>query len=189
MMEDSINIKLNEDVKKYKYVFGIDDIKIGKATIPESACFISEEIEIGYLKEDEYLQITSKYNCGMNNSIEFYIIDGSEPIPILPVEEEKIVNEKIFYGLRTRFSINNDEEIVIKENGHKLNIDLEDAIILNTKNLTIDYVPVNAYSVKPTSQYIKIKIIIRNYDKTTEAPSVENVTVKKFGGNSLWEIS
>ena len=65
----------------------------------------------------------------------------------------------------------------------------DDVIMMNKDTLTIDYVPINAYSVRPASQYIKVKAIIRNYDKNSEAPYIENITIKKFGGSSLWEIS
>lgn len=172
--------------KNYIYNFGIDEIKIGQSSIEDTAAFVSNEIEVGILNKEEYIQITSQYSC-INDSIEFYIIDGTEAKPILPIGEEKVIDEKIFYGLRTRFSIDEKEDIVIKKNGIITDTTLEQAINSNEGGYTVTYTPINAHSVIPSNNHIKIKAILRLYDKTTAPPHIKSITIKKYGRASVWK--
>ena len=86
-------------------------------------CYISDEIDLGELDKDTYIQLSSNYDTGINGSIEFYIEDSLNSKAILPIEEVEVKNEKIFLGLMTRFAIDTDKEISIYKNGIKIDID------------------------------------------------------------------
>lgn len=173
--------------KKYSYHFGIDTINFSQIRIEENMCFISDNIEIGYLEEDEYIQLTSEFNTGENGSIEFYVLDGSEAKSILPIGTEVIIDEKIFFGLRTRFSINNNEPITIKKNGVIVDVSLEQAINSNEDGYTVSYSPLDAHDLIVKNDVIKIKAILRTYNKNNEAPFIKRLAIKKYGRNSLWK--
>ena len=175
--------------KKYSYHFGIDSINFSQVRIEQNMCFISENIEVGYLQEDEYIQLTSEFNTGENGSIEFYILDGLEAKSILPIGTEVVLNEKIFFGLRPRFSINNNEPITIKKNGVVVDVSLEQAINSNEDGYTVSYSPLDAHDLIVKNDVVKVKAILRTYNKNTEAPSIKRLAIKKYGRNSLWKDS
>lgn len=186
---DNGNIEKNT-ISYYEYVFGIDSLVIGETNINKNTCFISNEIEIGYLNKNEYIQMEANYFVDKNSSVEFYIIDGSSIKPILPMNDTKVYNEKIFHGLKTRFAINSNEPYEIKKDNNNVNITLEEAV-KDQKNLyTINYTPINSHSITNIkNSSIKIKIVLRLFDENSAAPYVTRVTIKKFGGNSLWKES
>lgn len=172
--------------KKFSYHFGIDYINFSQISVNENMCFISEDIEMGDLKEDEYIQLTSEFDTGENGSIEFYILDGSEPKPILPIGTETVINEKIFFGLRTRFSIDTDNEVIIKKNGSPIDITLEQAINSNEDGYTVSYTPIDAHNIRVNNYTVRVKAILRTYNKNSEAPHIKNIAIRKYGRSSLW---
>lgn len=184
---DTEDSKATVTSKKYSYHFGIDSINFSQVRIEQNMCFISDDIEIGYLDEDEYIQLTSEFNTGENGSIEFYILDGSEAKSILPIGTEVVLDEKIFFGLRTRFSINNNEPITIKKNGVVVDVSLEQAINSNEDGYTVSYSPLDAHDLIVKNQVVKVKAILRTYNKNTEAPFIKRLAIKKYGRNSLWK--
>lgn len=186
--QEENNTNENPKITVYEYIFGIDSILIGETNVNRDACFVSEEIEIGYLNDKEYIQLESSYYCDGRSSIEFYILDGSEIKPILPIKDETVKNEKIFNGLKTRFSINPDNKITIKKNGIVVDVDLDDAINSQSGDYTIDYTPINSHSItRINNKTIKVKVVLRMYDDDCIAPYVSSILIKKFGGNLLWK--
>lgn len=172
---------------KYSYHFGIDSINFSNIKVEENMCFISEDIEIGQLEEDEYIQLISDYNTGENGSIEFYVLDGSEPKSILPIGTNVVLDEKIFFGLRTRFSIDEDEPITIKKNNIVVDVTLDQAINSNEDGYTVSYTPIDAHDLTIKNDVVKLKVIIRTYSKNVDAPFVKRIAIKKYGRNSLWK--
>ena len=47
--------------------------------------------------------------------------------------------------------------------------------------------PINGTIVK--NDVVKVKAILRTYNKNTEAPSIKRLAIKKYGRNSLWKDS
>lgn len=178
---------MSKTVKKYSYSFGIDSFLFGRAKLHNDMCFISEDIEIENLKENEYIQLISNYNTGGNGSIEFYILDGANEKPILPIDTNTIIDEKIFFGLRTRFSVDTDKEILVKKNGMLVDISLDQAINSNEDGYTVSYTPLDAHNVNIKNNIIQIKAIIRTYDNTQEAPFIKSIAVKKYGGVLIYD--
>lgn len=172
--------------KKYAYHFGIDYVKVSQIKLEHNMCFISEDIEIGYLNEGEYIQLMADYNSGEQGSVEFYILDGSDPKAILPIGTETVLDEKIFFGLRSRFSVDNDEPIAVKKNNVVVDVDLNQAIASNEDGYTVSYTPIDAHDLIVKNNTIKIKVILRTYNKNAEAPYIKRLAIKKYGRNSLW---
>lgn len=184
---DSLKATSEFRAKKFSYHFGIDTLNFSQISVNENMCFISEDIEMGDLKEDEYIQLTSEFDTGENGSIEYYIIDGSEPKPILPANTEVVIDEKIFFGLRTRFSIDTDSEVIIKKNGAPIDITLEQAINSNEDGYTVSYTPIDAHNIRVKNYIVKVKAILRTYNKNSEAPHIKNIAIRKYGRSSLWK--
>lgn len=176
-----------QNVYKFSYYFGLDKVQASVKNINQNVCFISQDITIGELKEGEYIQLDAKYITNESSSIEFYILDAGRVEPILSISDKKIFNEKIFYNLRPRFAIDLDKEINIKKNGMSTNITIDQAIKSNNGLYTISYSPVNAYNYAPISTTIKVKVIIRLYDKTAAVPYITKMKIRKYGGNALWK--
>ena len=173
-------------IKKYIYNFGIDSINFSNMNIDNNTCFISNEINLEY--NNDFIQLLAEYDEGDNGSIEFYIIDGSEEKAILPLNQEKVFNEKIFSNLKTRFAIDESEKIIIKKDGVLLNTNFEQAQKLNESNLTISYTPINAHNIKIKNKNIRIKAIIRTYDNKTCIPYVKKISIRKYKGDHNGEL-
>ena len=87
---------LNLDKEVYSYEFGIKQINLGYSELNKSMCYISDEIDLGELDKDTYIQLSSNYDTGINGSIEFYIEDSLNSKAILPIEEvENYINQRI----------------------------------------------------------------------------------------------
>lgn len=173
--------------KKYSYHFGIDDIKFSQININETMFFISDEIEIGTLSKSEYIQLASEYSEGDYGSVEFYILDGPNETPILPCNTKSVMDEKVFYGYNTRFTIDEDNDIIVKKDGAIADVTFEKAKESNDKNYTVSYTPIDAHNIRPTSDIIKVKAILRTYDKDAAAPYIKSIAIKKYGGTLLWD--
>lgn len=171
--------------KYYYYLFGLDKISI-QFTEPESkSCFISKEIRVERLKENEYLSLVSEYTCEEGN-IEFYIIDGTTEIPILPESEKTVEHEKVFYKVASRFTIEDISSIKVYKNGIPTKTSLSEAMNSTEEDYTVSYIPKDASSVTNIlNDTIKIKAIIRNYNNDY-VPFIKSIQIKKYGGGTLW---
>lgn len=173
-------------VTNYVYIFGLDKVNVIKKNINKTCCFISNDIHIGNTKEGEYLQLEVDCSSNESSSIEFSIIENQNINPIFPINQNYVSNEKIFYGLNTRFSIDKTKPVQIKRNGSLVDLDIDKVIKLNDAEYTVSYMPMNATNHMVYSNTIKIKIVQRLYDINKELPTVKSVTIKKFGGDTLW---
>lgn len=173
-------------VNQYTYFFGVDDFSAKSAVLNETCCFITNYIHVGAMQDGEYIELDATYTVDKDSSIEFYILDGTNEIPIVPIKDKMISNEKIFQGLSTRFNIDNSVEPTIYYNGSPSTISLASAI--EQKNgYTITYKPSSGYTYKPFHQDIKVKVILRSYAQDEYAPSVQSIRIRKYGGNALWK--
>ena len=102
------------------------------------------------------------------------MIDGFTETPILPKEITKIEHEKRFIGLPSRF---NGTDFIYYKN--KKETDKND-IAIDDSLYTVSYIPTeDSHYYTPSNPEIKIKIILRLYEKDAAAPYVENVTIKQ----------
>ena len=184
------NIKNDDNLlianKYYYYLFGIDDIKFEYVSQDENSGYVSQDIYIGELKSNEYLTLYSDASVE-NGSIEYYIINGTETIPILPENENRVIDEKIFYKYPTRFTIDTSKEVIIKKNGKVENISIYEAMNKKDNNLwTISYTPIIKNLNNLYNKHIRIKVIMRSYGGNNSF--INNIKVRKYGGNNLWIV-
>lgn len=191
------NIK---EVSKYFYYFGIDEAIFSSVTYEKNSVFVSPIIDLGVLYDTDYLMLESTYTLGFNSSIEFYILDGTDQVPILPYDEEYVTNEQHFKNLPLRFQRNTTKSYTIKQDNHVIEMKLED-LLANVSGLTyvnkysyinayspytISYTPKDCWTYKPKSNQIQLKIVLRNYDSTGEMPSFKYVLIRKYSEEAPW---
>ena len=171
--------------KYYYYLFGIDNVKLEYVLIDNNSGFISKDIKIE-LKNNEYITLEASDSIE-RGSIEYYIIDGTKTIPILPEDTTEIIDEKIFYKSSTRFVYDASKPITIKKNGAVVKMTLQDAININDPNslYTVSYTPIISNISELNDTSIKVKAIIRNYDKNFNS-FINKINIKKYGGGKLW---
>lgn len=184
------NIKNDENLiidkkKYYYYLFGLDRISIEFVTKDNKSCFISKEIKIDMLKDNEYLALSSSYSCEEGN-VEFYIIDGTTEIPIIPENQKEVIHEKVFYKMPTMFTIDNINSIKVYKNRIPVKISLNEAMNDPDEQYTVSYVPKDASSITTLlNDRIKVKAIIRTYN-SDYIPFINSIQIKKYGGGTLW---
>lgn len=198
VVEDNTNIQLKQDISsmlpeeseygsdRYVYVVGIDSVNVEKR-IPRKACgYITGEISVGSCS---YIELSIKRN-NESASVEYSILDSGNEIPIVPIEQSKITNERIFPGLPLRF-IPVDGSLVIKKDGVETTLTMEEYKSLSNlgygERYTADYIPSAGSSrYTPVSDKIKVKIVERCGDNL---PSViSSIVINKYGGKKAWNI-
>lgn len=179
------NLELDKP-KFYYYLFGLDNLSIEYATTEKQSCFYSKDIKIDKLNLNEHLTIDVEDSIE-RGSIEYYIVDGTETIPVLPEKETKVIDEKIFHRTATRFSYDAKEPITIKRNGDVVKMTLQEAINKNEKDAvyTVSYTPIINNITSLNNDTIKIKAVIRTYDENYNS-FIKTINVKKYGGGKLW---
>ena len=170
----------------YNYIFGIDTIDIKLIEQETDSCFISDNINIGELADNEYIQLHVEEILDEDATIEYSILDGDIEIPALPYGCKKIKNERLFSGLDLRFNQPYSEDIVIKKDGLTTNISLDDAKNQILNRFSIDYFPGDIYNYKPINTNIKIKVIIRSYNKGINNSYLKSIKIRKYGGDTPW---
>lgn len=171
------------------YDFGIDNLTVGYSTSHEVCGFISKKINIGTCS---YIQLEVSTTEG-DTALEYSIIDGASETPILPIGETKIVGEKLFQNLPTRFTVDKTQNISVKKDNEPTEItldDIEQNIIFDADSVyTIDYTPKNiSDKFFPSEKKIQVKIIHREYPFTIRPKIIKSVVIKKFGGDAPWHI-
>ena len=162
-MDINADQNLTLDVPNYYYyIFGIDSIQFQNTETDRQSCFVSNEIKIDY------------------------IIDGTEEIPVCPENITTIRDEKIFHKISPRFTIDRNYPIIIKKNGTISNLKLTDAINKDDNNTyTVSYAPAAIPIKSLKNNSIKIKAILRSYDKNFHT-FIKEINIKKYGGGKLW---
>lgn len=172
--------------KYYYYLFGLDKISIQFVKPDVKSCFISKDIKIEALKENEYLSLKADYQCE-NGNIEFYIIDGTNEIPVLPEGEKSVIQEQVFYKVATRFTVDDVSSIKMYKDLIPSKTSLNEAINNPEEGYTVTYSPKDATSISNIiNDTIKVKAIIRCYD-TNYVPFIKTIQIKKYGGDTLWK--
>ena len=171
--------------KYYYYLFGLDKISVQYAEPDSKSCFVSKEIKIESLQENEYLALQADYSCE-NGNIEFYIIDGTNEIPILPEGETSVIEEQVFYKVATRFTVDDISSIKMYKDSIPSKTSLNEAINNSEEGYTVSYTPKSATAISSTlNNTIKVKAIMRCYDKNY-IPFIKSIQIKKYGGDTLW---
>lgn len=178
---EKINIRIScNNFKRsnriFYYIFGIDSITIKNSSTYTNSCFLSNEIE---LANDNFIELDTIDNQ-FNGSIEYYIIEDNIEYPIIPNNNNYISNEKLFHDLNVRFNI--AEKPTIYKNQIEIDTDLDSIIDMESNDYTLSYKCNGVYTYKPNKRFIKVKAIIRTYNKDNAVPYIENINIKQYGG-------
>ena len=179
-------------VVRYIYIMGIDTITANLLMLNNNCYFLSENINTGHFEQNDYLQLAVSDNVGEFSSIEYFIVDGDIEVPILPMSEKYVHNERIFPETDLRFDIDidlyNSIDTKIKRNGMTINSSLDNVIDQYDAVYSISYHQAdNVYNYTPINDTIRIKAIIRYYGSTLDTiPYIETINIRKYGGNTLW---
>ena len=189
------NNKATSTLKMFSYVFGIDSFAIKNSEYNTDGYMISDAINIGHLKEGEYIRLDVSHQRNECCEISYSILDGDVEVPISIMEEEWIENELMFGDVDTRFEMDYDsgysyEGEIIKKNGAVVEMSFVDAKMNAANNIdrySVSYKSsADFYDYKPLNNTIKIKCYIRTFGKINNAPYISNITVRKYGEESLW---
>lgn len=184
--------KQAEKVNMYVYNFGLDILKVNRVELYEDGYFLSEPINIGSFKSNEYIQLVVDDCIETGCGVEYYIVDGDVDKSIVPVGTKIITDEMIFPDTDLRFTIDEDLHSdglkQIKKDGLNINISLEDAKTSYDGRYSADYQPLDTYyNYTPLNNTIRIKAIIRTYgDQVDTIPYIKSILINKYGGNTLW---
>lgn len=180
-------------VTKYIYIFGIDDISAGLLGFNSDCYFMSESINTGTLGAEDYLQIYVSDHTGEFSSIEYFIVDGDMEIPLLPVGEQYVYNERIFPESDLRFTVDDDLHSLgimkIKREGLAIETTLDDALTQYDAKYCVSYHPLasECYNYTPINDSVRVKAVMRLYGTTIDTiPYIRSINVRKYGGTTLW---
>jgi len=189
-----------EQLLRYRYNFGLDDIVAERHELVPVAGYITSPILV---KGSQYIELCTS----VFDNVEYSIIDGDIEVPILPVDQNTIVNERLFYGLMPRFTITNPTEIIVRRNMETelAIVSLQELELFLTANstdeeisqssfaqsdlYTIDYIPdSSAKQYIPRNNHIQLKIIQRNYPGQVPVP-IRDISIRKYGITTTWYLS
>lgn len=183
------NISNKSDIVEknmYTYMFGIESITIKHIEQETDSCFISESINIGELASGEYIQLHTEDVLTDTATVEYSLLDGDIELPILPVGKEIIKNEKLFAALPLRFLKDTTELFVIKKDGMISDISIDDAKLQVLSRFSIDYYPKSKINYTPINSNIRVKAIIRKFDKGIDTSYIRHIKIRKYGGDTPW---
>lgn len=152
--------------EKAEYKFGIANLEFKTVNYFKDTAIITKPIDVS---ECSYVTLSVKESEAYNSFVEYSIMDGiNDEIPILPENRREVIREKLFYGLSTRFIVDNSQKLpVLYEDGKISNKEynlLTHEDFLNHE-YSLDYWPceesINKYV--PKNDSISLKIVIRNY--------------------------
>lgn len=183
------NIDSNKEIierNMYSYIFGIDSIKVQYVEQETDSCFVSQSINIGEIKQNEYIQLHVKDNVKDAACIEYSLLDGDIEIPLAPAGTKIIKNEKLFSLLPLRFNEVRDSDIVIKKDGLLTDISLDDAKKQILSRFSVDYVSAFKFNYTPINSNLRVKVIIRKFSNQIDNSYVDLIKIRKYGGEALW---
>lgn len=170
--------------QRFIYFLGLDKLEV-KSVVQEKNCIrILKEVDV---TSAEWIELEVEDYIPDKASIEYYIIDGENEVAILPNNRKEMKNEKIFPNINTLFEIK-DENYTIRKDGEVISSKFEE--IRNNRDAvySITYKVEDKNRHTPKSDKVKVKVILRLYDDTSDAPFISDIKVKIYGGEgTLWQ--
>ncbi|MBD8523924.1 hypothetical protein MKY88_24365 [Lysinibacillus sp. FSL R7-0073] len=173
-----------QSAHKFVYFFGLDKLEVKSVVQEKNSIRILKDIDV---TSAEWIELDVDDYIPEKASIEYYIIDGEKEVPILPNNRKEMKNEKLFPNISTLFEVKEDI-YVIRKDGEVVSSKLNEVKNNRDATYSITYSVENQNRYKPTNDEVKIKVILRTYDDTSDAPFIKNIDVKIFGGEgTLWQ--
>ena len=165
--------------------FGFENFVICTRHPQEVSGLISKPIAVN---EASYIQIEAACEGEAHGSVEFYIVDGTQEVPILPKDQKTVMNEKMFYGMDLRFRPDMLQgNLLLYEDGVGCEKDYQNltAADFADHQYRITYVVAGDNATYfPNNDTVRIKIVVRQYDR--EPVSVQYCIIHKFGETVSW---
>lgn len=178
-------INLEDSTSSYTekaiYKFGLENLGFLKVQYDNTCGIISSPIDA---TEADYITLEVTEGQKYNSTAEYYILDETmNETSVLPIGQNKIEMEKLFYGLPTRFMVDNKKAApVLYEDGKTssknfLALEFGD---YNDHEYCLSYYPYSekAYRYIPGSRNIRLKIIIRNYTDIFSPVTIEDIKIR-----------
>lgn len=172
-----------------QYHVGFADFVVCTRKPAESSGIVSKEISVDNVS---YLTVTG--DVIGDGSVEYWILDGANEIPLLPENSNTVYKEKLFCDLNTetvttRFPIDQVQGIkpVLYEDNIALNKDYKELQPEDFNNhiYYLTYTAAgNSQKYIPYTNKVRLKIIVRQY--TNEPVFVKHIMLHKYGGSVLW---
>ena len=171
------------------YIFGIDSVNIQYVKPNNASAFVSQDIEISSCS---YVELSVKESSDSDSDIEYYVMDGINEYPILPIDKDAVNKEKIFYNLDTRFKVDQSKKVTIYCNNAETTYkypDIKSLSFYNDNEYTISYEPLGeSHKVFPKNKKIKIKAVCRNVSDDNIIPTIQSIVILKYGGVRTWTM-
>lgn len=166
------------ELKELEYFhFGANNISLSKEKSKHNACFISTPIE----PKGTIASLDVKASIPAGTGIEFSLIANNNEYAIMPFGDNFIQNERVFYGLPTRFEVDASKDVSIYQNGEQVNVTLEAAINDSLNTYAVSYYPKDIQGAKeinvPEGSKIAIKYVFRSYGNVGDIASVKSATL------------
>ena len=172
-----------------EYCIGFTDFTVCTRKPSESSGIVSKEIPV-----DNVSYLTVSGDIVGDGSVEYWILDGANEIPILPEDSNTVYKEKLFCDLNTetivtRFPIYQVQGIkpVLYEDNIALSKDYKELQPEDFNNhiYYLTYTAAgNSQKYIPYTDKIRLKVIVRQY--TPEPVFVKHIMLHKYGGSVLW---
>ena len=172
--------------EKAEYKLGITNLEFKTVNYFKDTAIITKSIDVS---ECSYITLSVKESEAYNSFVEYSIVDGiDDEIPILPEDKKEVTREKLFFGIPTRFIIDNSQKSpVLYEDGKTSNKDynlLTHEDFLNHE-YSLGYWPcgenINKYI--PKNDSISLKIVIRNYTDTFSPVYISDIRFNLYGSS------
>ena len=172
--------------EKAEYTLGISDLEFKTVNYFKDTAIITKPVDVS---KCSYITLSVKESKVYNSFVEYSVIDGiDDEIPILPEDRKEVTGEKLFYGLPTRFIVDNSQkQPILYEDGKVSNKDynlLTHEDFLNHE-YRLDYWPdgesINKYT--PKNDNISLKIVIRNYTDIFAPVYISDIRLNLYGSS------
>jgi len=167
--------------------YGFEDLLICTKQAAPVSCVVSEPIDTENAAE---LKVTCSIDNEDSGAVEFYVIDNSDKVSILPNNSKKVSREKLFYNQDLRFLPDTSKEMILYEDNfetYKQYKELtEDDFNEHTYAMSYTAVgEVNTY--EPTGDYVQLAVVLRQYD-TDKTIRVNTIAVHQSGDLLEWNL-
>lgn len=153
----------SETLKYYTYYFGLNEAAFGLRTYAETSAIMTNTFDLTGARQ---LIMSAIEDAPEGTSIEYSVVSGNTETPILPQETKRIIHEKYFFGLDTRFP-------GIDKTYYKDYTQLPgEPKTMDQKSIyTVSYTPKSGWIYTVKNRSAKIKVLLRMNKIAAHAPS------------------